>query len=324
MIEGLPDLKSLVREVARAAPAHLREADTVFQALARLRSEYHNAEPVYFYVTDADERLVGVVPTRRLLFADPSVLVGEVMRYPVISVSESATFRSALALLAEERLLALPVVNEAGRLTGVIDISGVTHAIAELEQKERADEIFHMTAVRMAQEQQHGLGYALWRRLRWLLVSLGGGIVCAVLLELFAAILVRAIAVVFFVPLVVLVAERIAAQTASTSLRHLQIIRRTDRRRFREWRIGLALGGASAAVAAIWAASWLRLPAMAGVIACSILAASTAGVAAGYSIPRLLRRWQLERRVAMVPTVMAVTDIAALSSYLALAGFLLR
>ena len=108
--------------------------ETVFQALARLRQESNADRAVYFYVTDADERLVGIVPARRLLFAEPAALVGEIMVHPVVSVTEGETFGAALALLAEQRLLALPVVDEQNRLIGTLDISGFTHTIWHLEQ----------------------------------------------------------------------------------------------------------------------------------------------------------------------------------------------
>src|SRR2546425_2226909 len=108
----LPDLNSPVRDVACPAPIRLREVETVFEALSRVRSESNRGRVVYFYVTDSDDRLVGVVPTRRLLLADPATLVGEVMVYPVFSVGQSQSFGCALALIAEQRLLALPVVDE--------------------------------------------------------------------------------------------------------------------------------------------------------------------------------------------------------------------
>ena len=119
-----PGYQLAPNDVASPSPLHLHEADTVFQALARLRSERNGDQPVYFYVTDSSERLIGVIPTCRLLLSEPSTLVGELITYPVISVNESARFGEALAVLAEQRLLALPVVDELGRLTGTIDISG--------------------------------------------------------------------------------------------------------------------------------------------------------------------------------------------------------
>ena len=322
MIHGLPDGKSRVRDVAGPTPPHLHEVDTVSQALARLRS-VRNKEPVYFYVTDSNRRLIGVVPTRRLLFSEPSTLVGEVMINPVISVGESERFSSALALLSEQRLLALPVVDEVGHLTGVIDVSRLTYAIAQLERRERADEMFHMTALRSSQE-HCGPGHALARRLAWLLVSMAGGLVCAALLYIFSTVLTKAITLAFFVPFVVMVAERIAAQTAGSNLRDLQIIRRRSQGALREWRIGLVLAGLSAVLGGIWVASWFQIPTLAWVVGFSVLTSSVAGLAAGHSVPRLIRHWHLERRIAMVPTVMALTDVAALGCYLVLATVLLK
>jgi magnesium transporter len=321
---GLPDVNSALRDVACPAPVHLREAETVFQALARLRSERDGHAPVYFYVTDSVERLVGVVPTRRLLLSEPATLVGELMMYPVISVGESATFGKALALLAEQRLLALPVVDELGRLTGTIDISGLTAKIFDLERRETADETFQMLAAGGQREQDCSLAQAVSRRLPWLLVCVTTGMTCAFLLSLFAAVLEKAVAVAFFIPVVILVAERIAFQTAGTSLRRLNVIRRRNQESSIDWRVGLVLASASSLCAGIWAAGWLHLLPFAAVLGCSVLAASAAGLAAGYTIPRLVRRWNWQLKVPSGPLVLAITDVAALSCYLALCGVFIR
>ena len=72
--------------MARPDPVRLLEAETVAQALSRLRGEAIGERVVYFYVTDADGRLAGVVPTRRLLLSGPEALVGDIMARPVMSV----------------------------------------------------------------------------------------------------------------------------------------------------------------------------------------------------------------------------------------------
>jgi hypothetical protein len=113
------------------------ETETVCEGLARLRAE---APPggIYFYVVDPVGRLVGVVPKRRLLLADPAALVGELMIYPAVSVEEQDRFGSALATLAENRLLALPVIDAQGRLTGVIDVSHETYTLFQMERRGRS------------------------------------------------------------------------------------------------------------------------------------------------------------------------------------------
>ena len=103
----LPDLNTPVRELAEPVAVRLREVETVFEALARLRAEGARKRVVYFYVTDADDRLVGVAPMRRLLLAEHSTLVGEIMMHPVFSVKENESFGIAFTLLTKQRLLAL-------------------------------------------------------------------------------------------------------------------------------------------------------------------------------------------------------------------------
>jgi magnesium transporter len=324
LVTRLPDVNSLLKDVATPSPAHLHEADTIFQALARLRSERNGEQPVYFYVTDSSERLIGVIPTRRLLLSDPATLVGELITYPVISVDESATFGEALALLAEQRLLALPVVDWLGRLTGTIDISGLTAKISDLERRETVNEIFQMLAAGGEQDQDCSLTQAVSRQLPWLLVCVAAGMTCAFLVSLFAAVLEKAIAVAFFIPVVILVAERIAFQTAGSSLRRLHVIRRRNQGSSLDWGIGVALASASALCAGIWAAGWLHLLPVAAVLSCSVLAASAAGLAAGYTIPRLVRRWNWQLKVPSGPLVLAITDVAAVTCYLALCGVFIR
>jgi Mg/Co/Ni transporter MgtE len=143
---ALPHVNTLARELAEAPPVRLNEIDTVFQALSRLRGNGSAERAVYFYVIDSEDRLVGVAPIRRLLLAEPSTLVGEIMVHPAISVTESKTFGHAMSLLAEHRLLALPVVDENGRLTGVIDISELTGALVDMERKETAEQLYRSSA----------------------------------------------------------------------------------------------------------------------------------------------------------------------------------
>jgi magnesium transporter len=170
-----------------------------------------------------------------------------------------------------------------------------------------------MLAADGEQDQDCSLTQEVWRRLPWLLVCVAAGMACAFLVSLFAAVLEKAIAVAFFMPVVILVAERIAFQAAGTSPRRLHVIRRRNRGSSLDWGIGVALASASALIAGIWAAGWLRLFPVAAVLGCSVLAASATGLAAGYTIPRLVRRWNWQLKVPPGPLVLVITDVAALT-----------
>lgn len=138
--------------MARPDVVRLLETETISEALSRLRGEQVGERIVYFYVTDSTGQLVGVVPTRRLILSDPSTLVGDVMIHPAVAVRESEPFGNALQTITERRLLALPVVDESGRLKGVLDVTAFTDTLVDLERRESADELFQLAGVRIVQE----------------------------------------------------------------------------------------------------------------------------------------------------------------------------
>ena len=84
---------------------------TVTEALAFLRGQALGERIVYFYVVDAAGKLVGVVPTRRLLMADPGTPVALIMVRDVLALPTSATVRDASEMFLKHRLLALTVID---------------------------------------------------------------------------------------------------------------------------------------------------------------------------------------------------------------------
>ena len=306
----LPDTATPVRDLASPPLVWLREIETVFQALARVRLESDRERIVYFYVTDSDDRLVGVAPVRQLLLADPAMLVGEMMVHPVFSVRESDLFGSALALLTEHRLLALPVVDEDGRLTGVIDISAATHALVDLERREAAAELFQTIGLRRGRPRNA------------LLTSLAVGLMLAIVVTAFAGVLRRVSAVAFFIPSVVTVAGNAALQAVTLSLDRVHVTRRKRRPQWSGARGSLWFGMAGSALAGALVAVWIGMLPLAIAVACSLMMACAAGTLLGYSIPRLVHRLRLDPKIASGPLVSALAAIVALTCYLAASALL--
>jgi magnesium transporter len=170
-------------------------------------------------VTDFEDRLVGVAPVHRLLLAEPCTLVGELMVHPVASVGESEVFGKAMALLAEHRLLALPVTDGRGRLTGVLDISAATHALVEMERGESAATLFQTIGIRTGR----------WRAA--MLSSLVIGLALSVIAAGFEGVLRRAAEVAFFIPGVLAVAGGAAIWAVTISVESVQWTKRKRVRR---------------------------------------------------------------------------------------------
>jgi magnesium transporter len=303
----LPDVNTVVRELAVPACVWLREFETVFESLARVRTEPCSSSVVYFYVTDSEDRLVGVAPVRGLLLAQPSTLVGEVMVNPVSSVRESEPFGNALSLLVQHRLVALPVVDEGGRLTGVLDVSNATHALADLERREASAELFQTAGVRRGRQRIA------------LVTSLAVGLALALIATVFYPVFRRAAAVAFFIPSIMTVAGNAAMQAVTINLQGVHV---TRRKRRGDLRGAVWMGAAGSAIAGVAVAAWLNLFPLAIAVTVSLLIASVAGAALGRVIPRLVHRYQLDLKIATGPLASALADIVALSCYLAASALL--
>src|SRR5213596_3848113 len=117
----IPDFSAPVVDHARKDFPLLRAGMTVGVALERIRREGVGERVIYFYVVDEQERLVGVVPTRRLLTASLETPLGEIMVRRVMAIPATATVLDACEFFVLYKFLAFPVVDEQRRVIGIID-----------------------------------------------------------------------------------------------------------------------------------------------------------------------------------------------------------
>src|SRR3954464_7091355 len=149
-------LNEPVTTYMRADFATLDPEGTVGEALAHMRKHPPPGRIIYFYVVDANLRLVGVVPTRRLLLAPLAARVKDIMIASVIAIPTSATLLEACEFFTMHRLLAFPVVEEGRRLVGVIDIEAYAEELAETGDGRSGpaspgprDDVFQLIGVRL-------------------------------------------------------------------------------------------------------------------------------------------------------------------------------
>ena len=79
-----------------------------------------------FPVVDERESIVGIVTWRDFRLADRSLRVEDVMTKEVITAGEEITLEEAKEILHEHRIEKLPIVDEAGRVTGLITMKDIT------------------------------------------------------------------------------------------------------------------------------------------------------------------------------------------------------
>src|SRR5216110_1017100 len=127
----IPDFDVPVVEHARKDFPLLNANMTVGEALERIRREGVGERVIYFYAVDEEKRLVGVVPTRRLLTASLETPLREIMVPRVVALPASATILDACEFFVLYKFLAFPVVDEERRVVGVIDANLFAEEILE-------------------------------------------------------------------------------------------------------------------------------------------------------------------------------------------------
>lgn len=306
----------------------LEESLSVEEALAVLRGRELGERIVYLYVVDRAEHLVGVLPVRRLLHAQPDELIGNLALRRVISLPATATVLEACELFLTHRFLALPLVDTDGKLLGVVDVTLLTDEVFDLAERQEVDDLFETIGFRVSQVRAASTLGAFRLRVPWLGATIGGGVACALLAGAFEATLREAIVLAFFLTLVLGLAEAVAAQSLAITipaLRHLQPDRTWYARMLRREAptallLGLAAGSVVGGIAYLWQGQATASLAIGGAIVCSLLGAALLGL----SIPALLHRTRLDPTISAGPVALALTDIVTLTSYLGIATWLLR
>src|ERR1043166_2506620 len=132
----IPNFDAAVAEHARKDFPLLDANMTVGNALERIRREGVGERVIYFYVVDEQKRLVGVMPTRRLLTASLEAPLSEIMVRRVVAVPATATILDACEFFVLYKFLAFPVVDEQRRVIGIIDASLFAEEILEADDSE--------------------------------------------------------------------------------------------------------------------------------------------------------------------------------------------
>ena len=108
----------------------VHSALTCAQAIDRLREMEPDAETIYYvYVTDEQERLVGVLSLRDLIVSPPETPVSSIMIPEPVSVHVLDDEGQVAEVVAHYNLLAVPVTDEQGHLEGIVTVDDAMDAI---------------------------------------------------------------------------------------------------------------------------------------------------------------------------------------------------
>ena len=313
----------------------LRPEITVEVAIRYLRRQAIRGIEVidYAYVLDHDMRLLGVVSFRELFAAPSDTLVEEVMHRDLVTVAEHTDQEEVARLLTEHGFLAIPVVDAAGRMKGVVTADDVVEVVRE----EATEDIQKIGGSEALEEPYLQIRFSemVRKRGRWLAVLFLGEMLTATAMGFFEQEIARAVVLALFVPLIISSGGNSGSQAATLVIRAMALgeVRLRDWWRVvrREMGTGLVLGLVLGAIGLLRIIIWQRFGEVYGehylevglTVAASLVGVVMFGTTAGSMLPFILRRLGADPASASAPFVATMVDVTGLVIYFTVARLIL-
>lgn len=304
----------------------LRRRMTAADALAAIRTWQPDEDDIfYLFVVDRYGKLCGMVNLHQLIVAESQTPLADVMEPEVISVPVGTDQEECARLMSRYDLLALPVVNTDGVLLGIITIDDVVDVLEE----ETTEDIQRLGATEPLERPylDSAISSVARKRLGWLLLLFLTETLTGSVLRHFEGELQAAVALSFFIPLLIGTGGNAGSQTTSTVIRSLSLGELENKSMLRplwhELRVGLVLGIILAVVAYGRALLWGTGNDVALTVAVSIFAIVVWANSLGSLLPTMAERLKIDPTVVSGPAMSTLVDATGLFIYFTIAGILL-
>jgi magnesium transporter len=304
------------------------ETMTVDEALISVRriARAGRREAMYaIYVTDTQGILRGVMSLRELLAAAEGTRVADVAWEEVISVPATTDRAEVAKATSEYDLVAVPVVDDAGRVIGVVTVDDVIDAMVE----EQTEDVQKLGAVQPLEEPYFQAGFWSIARKRggWLTLLFIEEMFTGTALRHYESTLASAIALTFFIPLIISSGGNSGSQSATLITRALAVgdvdMRDVMRVFLRELGQGLVLGAFLGAIGFGRALMWGNGNDVAAVVALTLLFVVITGTIVGAMLPLAFTKLGFDPAIASSPFVASLVDVAGIIIYFNIAIHLL-
>ncbi|GAA6733658.1 magnesium transporter [Thermus oshimai] len=304
----------------------LKSSMTVEEVLRFLRRAAPDAETIYYlYVVDEEGRLIGVLSLRDLIVADPRTRVKEIMNPEVIFVRTDTDQEEVARLMADYDFTVLPVVDEEGRLVGIVTIDDVVDVLEE----EATEDIHKLAAVDVPDlVYSQASALQLWlARVRWLVILILTGMLTSSILQGFESVLEAVTALAFYVPVLLGTGGNTGNQSATLIIRALATrdldLRDWRRVLFKEALVGSLLG-LTLALLLLLKVAWDGHPALLPVVGVALFLLVLFANLVGSMLPMALRRLGVDPALVSNPLIATLSDVMGLLIYLTVARVLLH
>jgi magnesium transporter len=307
----------------------------VQEALSYMKAQLKmQSDPIYYgYVLSKENFLLGVVSLRQLFIASPTASIEEVMVDKVVTIPVDMDQEEVSKIFFRYDFVALPVVDNAGKMIGIITGDDVK----EVAQEEISEDFHKLGGMESTDKPYFQITIMEMLRMRfgWLLILFLSETATSYVLGYFEHNLQKAMFLAFFIPLIVSTGGNSGSQISTLIIRAMALgeVRLRDWWRvfMKECRTGLVLGLLLGAVGflKIWllpgpaANQNVEIVGISSVVGLSILGVVLWGTIIGSMLPFVLRFSGFDPASASTPFVATLVDVIGLLVYFTVAGAIL-
>ena len=293
---------------------------TARMAMQYLKREAPMAETIYYaFVTDHDQKLLGVLSLRTLIIADDDALIGDLMDDRVVSVPVTEDQEEVARKIRDYNFLAVPVVDFQNRLLGIITVDD----IIDVMEEEASDDYSKLAGVPDLDRVDKSAFSAAKKRLPWLVILLFLGLLTASLIGRFEETLSQKAILAIFIPLIGGMAGNTGTQALAVVVRGIAT---GDLEEENKWKLivreagtgvltGLTCGIVITGIIFFWKNDFM-LGLLVGI---SIFITLIAATLAGSLVPLIMHKLNIDPAVASGPFITTINDIISILIYFGLA-----
>ena len=284
------------------------------------------------YVTDEEGTFLGAIDLKDLIIARESTSLDSIIRtsYPYVYAEE--LIEECIERIGDYSEDSIPVLDEKNRIAGVL----VAQDIVQMVDDVLGEDYAKLAGLSAEEDLQEPLKKSIGKRLPWLVILLGLGMLVSSVVGLFEPVVSHLALIVCFQSLVLDMAGNVGTQSLAVTIRVLMDEQISGKQKLflisKEARVGLVNGLLLGTLSFIFIGLYLCLfkgqPLMMSfsIYACTgiaLLVSMVLSSVAGTSVPILFKKMKIDPAVASGPLITTVNDLVAVVSYYGLAWILL-
>ncbi|MGM9643755.1 MAG: magnesium transporter [Eubacteriales bacterium] len=311
----------------------IREGMTVKQSMNELvRQAQENDNIATLFVVDDENEFCGAIDLKDLITARSDIPLENIVArsFPYVYASEQVA--DCIEKLKEYSEGIIPVLDDSNRLLGVITSQNIIEAVDD----EMSDDYAKLAGLTAEEDLNESLKQSIKKRIPWLLVLLGLGIVVSTVVGVFEQVVAQLTLIMAFQSLILDMAGNVGTQSLAVTIRVLTNEDLTARQKAKlvskEMRVGLCNGIFLGAISFVLIGLYILIfkqktlifsLAVSGCISISLIIAMLVSSAVGTLIPLFFKKIKIDPAVASGPLITTVNDLVAVVTYYGMSWLLL-